>query len=140
MLTGWDSYCKVYLLVGHVQIKLKNKNTMKKQKVPELIEYIHADSENRDGSVVGVGPLIGCVLARRVRYRQGDGKFGSGISIGWSKVNKSAGDKFTKKDAVEFARNRAISLNYGEVPRKLTNHYLRMIGRANRYFKNIDWV
>lgn len=110
---------------------------MRKQKVPELIEFIHSKTENRDGTVVGVGPLIGCVLARRVRGRHPfTGQFEPRISLGWSKVNRSKGDKFDKKEAVRLARERAILGNAPELPRKMYAPYDRMEARAERYFKN----
>lgn len=115
---------------------------MRKQKVPELIEFVHASTETRpDGSVVGVGPHIGCVLARRVRVRDADtGQFKSVIGIGWSKVNVSAGDTFDKDRAVQIARGRAIHGNEPAIPRKLMKPHERMADRAERYFQDLFWV
>ena len=115
---------------------------MRKQKVPELIEFIHRNREIRpDGTVIGVGPLIGCVLARRVRGRNpSTGQFEPRISIGWSKVNLSMGDKFNKKEAVKYARERAIVGNSPEMPRKISPAFRRMEQRAERYFKFTNWA
>lgn len=115
---------------------------MRKQKVPELIEFIHSKTETRpDGTVVGVGPHIGCVLARRVRCRHRfTGQFRSGFSIGWSQVNRSAGDSFDKDEAVRIARERAILGNEPALTRKMRKPYERMIERATRYFKNLHWA
>lgn len=115
---------------------------MRKQKVPELIEYIHSSKENRpDGSVKGVGPLIGCVVARRVRTRNFlTGRFTSGIAIGWSKVNISAGDEFDKERAVDIARGRAIVGSSPAMPRQVTPVYNNMFIRATAYFKNVGWA
>ena len=114
---------------------------MKKQKVPELIEFIHAKTEIRDGTTVGVGPLIGCVLARRVRGRNFyTGKFEPRISLGWSKVNRGMGDKFDKKEGIRIARERAILGNAPSMPRKILPHIFRMENRAARYFQCIDWA
>lgn len=115
---------------------------MKKQKVPELIEFIHSKRETRpDGTVKGTGPLIGCVIARRVRGRNSyTGKFESRISLGWSKVNASAGDSFNKNLALKIARGRAIAGNSPEMPHKIFVAYDRMIERAARYFKFTNWA
>ena len=114
---------------------------MRKQKVPELIEFVHTNKEVRpDGVTKGVGPHIGCVLARRVRVRGGDGRFQSAISIGWSQVNRSMGDEFDKKNAIRIARKRAIGVAYLPVPSKTAPVYDRMMERATRYFKSNDWA
>lgn len=115
---------------------------MRKQKVPELIEFIHSSRETRpDGTVIGVGPLIGCVLARRVRGRHPcTGQFESRISLGWSKVNRSKGDKFDKNCAIDIARRRAIVGNSPEMPSKIAPAYHRMEARAERYFKFTFWA
>lgn len=115
---------------------------MSKQKVPELIEFIHAGKEVRsNGWVKGIGPLIGCVVARRVRTRNYlTGQFTSGISIGWSKVNVSAGDEFDKEKAVEIARGRAIVGSSPAVPRQIIPIYNKMVERASSYFKNVRWA
>ena len=115
---------------------------MRKQKVPELIEYIHSSREVRpDGTVKGTGPLIGCVVARRVRTRNFlTGRFSSGIAIGWSKVNTSAGDEFNKKTAVEIARGRAIVGSSPSIPRQVIPVYNGMVERASAYFKDVDWA
>lgn len=110
--------------------------------MPELIEFIHSSREVRpDGTVKGTGPLIGCVLARRVRGRnQLTGQFEPRISLGWSKVNISAGDVFDKERAVNIARGRAIVGNSPEMPRKIASAYERMEERALRYFQSTDWA
>lgn len=115
---------------------------MRKQKVPELIEFIHSSRETRpDGTVKGTGPLIGCVIARRVRGRNSrNGQFEPRISIGWSKVNRSMGDKFDKERAIDIARGRAIVGNSPEMPRKIAPAFRRMELRAARYFKFTDWA
>lgn len=115
---------------------------MRKQKVPELVEYIHSGREVRsDGSVVGVGPLIGCVLARRVRGRNiHTGQFEPRIAIGWSKVNRSMGDKFDKNEGIRLARERAILGNAPSMPRKIASAYVRMEDRAARYFQFTNWA
>lgn len=115
---------------------------MRKQKVPELIEFIHSNRETRpDGSVVGVGPLIGCVLARRVRGRDPyTGKFEPRISIGWSKVNRSMGDKFDKNEGIRIARERAILGNAPYMPRKIARAFTHMEDRAARYFQFTNWA
>lgn len=115
---------------------------MRKQKVPELIEFIHSSRETRpDGTVKGTGPLIGCVLARRVRGRNAyTGQFEPRISIGWSKVNRSMGDKFSKTEAVRIARERAIIGNAPSMPRKIAPAFERMEDRAARYFQFTNWA
>lgn len=114
---------------------------MRKQKVPELIEFIHAGTELRaNGRLVGVGPHIGCVIARRVRSRATDGRFTSAISLGWSQVNRNAGDTFNKADAVKIARERAITGNSPAITRKMMKPYERMFDRAERYFKHLWWA
>lgn len=115
---------------------------MKKQKVPELIEFIHSNRETRpDGTVKGTGPLIGCVLARRVRGRNSNtGQFEPRISLGWSKVNLSGGDEFDKTQALNIARGRAIAGASPAMPRKIAPAYQRMLERAGRYFKMTDWA
>jgi hypothetical protein len=115
---------------------------MRKQKVPELIEFIHAKTETRpDGTVVGVGPHIGCVIARRVRCRNRfTGRFKSAYSVGWSQVNVNAGDTFNKEDAVKIARKRAITGNAPAITRKMLKPYERMFDRAARYFQFITWA
>lgn len=115
---------------------------MRKQKVPELIEFIHSSRETRpDGTVKGTGPLIGCVIARRVRGRNiHTGKFEPRISLGWSKVNRSKGDKFDKERAIDIARGRAIVGNSPEMPRKIAPAYERMEERAARYFQFTNFI
>ena len=115
---------------------------MRKQKVPELIEFIHSSRETRpDGTVKGTGPLIGCVIARRVRGRNiHTGQFEPRISIGWSKVNISKGDKFDKVKALDIARGRAIAGAAPEMPRKIASAYGRMEERAARYFQFTNWA
>jgi hypothetical protein len=115
---------------------------MRKQKVPELIEFIHSKRETRpDGTVKGTGPLIGCVIARRVRGRNSyTGQFEPRISLGWSKVNVSEGDTFDKKRALKIARGRAIVGNSPEMPYKISAAYDRMMERSARYFKFINWA
>lgn len=115
---------------------------MRKQKVPELIEFVHSSREVRpDGTVKGTGPLIGCVIARRVRGRHPyTGRFESRISLGWSKVNLSQGDSFNKERAIAIARGRAIVGNSPEMPRKIAPAYNRMVDRAERYFQSNDWA
>jgi hypothetical protein len=141
---------------------------MRKQKVPELIEFIHSKTEVRpDGTQKGVGPLIGCVIARRVRCRDHIGRFSSGISLGWSKVNPtgktlkckkkfvyvhsakelvpfwltvSEPDQFDKEEAVRIARERAIYGSSPTMPVKIAPAFDRMVDRAERYFKNLSWA
>ena len=114
---------------------------MRKQKVPELIEFVHTSKEIRpDGIVKGVGPLVGCVLARRIRVRSANGRFRSAISVGWSQVNRSAGDEFDKKMAIRIARGRAIKSAFIPFPPRITSAYCRVMERAERYFKDIDWA
>lgn len=114
---------------------------MSKQKVPELVEFIHAGKEVRpDGTVKGVGPHIGCVLARRVKVRNTKGRFESAISIGWSKVNSTAGDEFDKEKAMEIARGRAITGSAPSLPRQLERAYNNMCDRASAYFKGVYWA
>jgi hypothetical protein len=114
---------------------------MRKQKVPELIEFVHTSKEIRpDGVVKGVGPHVGCVLARRIRVRSANGRFRSAISIGWSQVNRASGDEFNKEWAIRIARGRAIKSAFIPFPHKLTSTYCRVLERAERYFKNIDWA
>ncbi len=119
---------------------------MRSQKVPELIEFVHSEYEpriNNKGRVhhIGVGPLVGCVLARRVRGRNCyTGKFESRISLGWSKVNVSAGDSFDKERAVDIARGRAIVGASPKMPRKIAPSFERMEDRAARYFQFTNWA
>lgn len=115
---------------------------MRKQKVPELIEFVHANRETRpDGTIKGTGPLIGCVVARRVRCRNSyTGRFEPRISLGWSKVNRTAGDEFDKDMAVAIARARAIVGSAPSMPFKIAPVFERMEERAARYFQFMNWA
>lgn len=122
-----------------VSTKYQNSNTMSK-KANEIIEFVHANSVRVNGEIVPDGPHIGCVLAKTTRIRRGDGTFGSAITIGWSQVNRNAGDKFNRTEAIRVARRRANSVSYDAPPRKAKKIYMKMVGRANRYFKNLQWA
>jgi hypothetical protein len=115
---------------------------MSKQKVPELIEFVHSNKELRaDGSIKGVGPLIGCVIARRVRTRNiFNGQFQSEISIGWSQCAINMGDEFDKERAVKIARGRAIAGAAPQITRKIAPTFDRMVDRAARYFKQCNFA
>lgn len=119
---------------------------MRSQKVPELIEFVHSEYEpriNENGRVhhIGVGPLVGCVLARRVRVRsRRTGQFTSAISLGWSQCARNLGDKFDKNTAVSIARGRAIAGSSPAMTRKIAPSFERMEERASRYFQNISWA
>ena len=118
----------------------------------ELVEFVHARRKKvlekvvLDGNTAFVekyipdGPLIGCVLAKRVVVRGGNGKFRSAISMGWSQVNRSEGDTFKKNEAIRIARERANGCQFELPPKKAVEIWERMADRASRYFQRLDWA
>lgn len=110
------------------------------RKAKEIVEFVHANSLRIGDKSVPTGPLIGCVLAKTVRVRRGDGRFGSAKSVGWSQVNRTMGDSFDKKEALRVARQRANDVLYDTAPKKVLKVMDRMYLRADRYFKGVDWA
>lgn len=61
-------------------------------------------------------------------------KYGN-VTIGWSKLNKSAGDKFNRDMALRIAIHRALSGSNTAVPNAIQPSIDKMRSRAKRYFK-----
>lgn len=120
----------------------KSKTSNPKHRNSELVEFVHEKTKKMpDGTIKGVGPLVGCVLARRVRFKcRKTGKFKSGVSVSWSKVNRSSNDVFDKGTALSIARGRAMTGAEPSMPSGIAPVFNRMVDRASRYFKNISFV
>lgn len=123
-----------------VRNQYRNTMSMNNKKSVEIVEFVHANSKRNGDISIPDGPRIGCVVAKTVRVRRGDGKFGSAISIGWSQVNRKAGDKFNRTEALRIARKRANEVSYMTPPRKARKVYARMVDRAERYFQKLYWA
>ena len=58
------------------------------------------------------------------------------VVIGWSRCNRTAGDRFDKHIGVQIAYDRSLKQSTAEVPMTMESEYTEFYARATRYFKD----
>ena len=58
------------------------------------------------------------------------------VGIGWSRCNRTAGDRFDKQLGVQIAYDRSLKQSTAEVPESMERDYSAFYVRATKYFKN----
>lgn len=58
------------------------------------------------------------------------------VYIGWSKVNRGAGDKFDKARGVDIAFSRSEKGSIACIPDSIAQDYVQFADRCKRYFKD----
>jgi len=78
------------------------------------------------------GRKVGILVGRLSKITHETGK----IKIGWSRVNRNAGDKFDREFGMELALKRTAARQMVKCPQSMEYDVFRFAKRCKRYFKS----